>query len=116
MRDSRGSLTVLEKTLPFQVVRSYWIYGVNGTTRGGHRHTKTIQALVAVSGEVEVYLSDGINEETIILKRPSQCLLVEAKDWHTMTIYDGSILLVMASTHFDKNDYVATAYAPIQYD
>jgi len=78
--DCRGSLTVLENALPFIPVRSYWIYGTNGKTRGGHRHRKTFQALVAVCGTVDVYMSDGVKESTISLKLPNQFLLVEPKD------------------------------------
>src|SRR6185312_1460694 len=33
-KDARGSLTVLEAALPFTAVRTYWIYGADGQTRG----------------------------------------------------------------------------------
>ena len=108
--DSRGSLTVIDKLLPFRVKRSYWIYNVNGAKRGGHRHMNTEQALVAVAGKVDVFMSDGVNEEIITLDKPNLCLIVEPKDWHTLTIYENAILLVMASNHFDEKDYIATPY------
>ena len=38
-KDPRGVLTVMEGALPFPVVRTYWIYGSDGQTRGGHRRT-----------------------------------------------------------------------------
>ena len=41
--DPRGSLTVVQRSLPFDVVRMYWIYGADGQTRGGHRHSHTRQ-------------------------------------------------------------------------
>lgn len=108
--DSRGSLTVLETALPFEVVRSYWIYGADGQKRGGHRHTYTRQALVALNGSVSMYMNDGVTEETIVLNHPSQCLLVEPKDWHTMTFRDGAILLVMSSHSYDRSEYIDTPY------
>jgi dTDP-4-dehydrorhamnose 3,5-epimerase-like enzyme len=108
--DSRGSLTVLERALPFEVVRSYWIYGANGETRGGHRHTYTRQALVALSGVVSMYVNDGITAETILLNHPSQCLLIEPKDWHTMTFGENAVLLVMSSHTYDRNEYIDTPY------
>lgn len=114
--DEKGSLSVVDGDLPFKVVRSYWIYNASGKTRGGHRHKDTIQALVALNGAVDVYMADGVKEQTISLKQPDKCLIVEPKDWHTMTFYDGSVLLVMASTHFDKNDYVAIPYRSLEYD
>lgn len=108
--DQRGSLTVLEGALPFVVVRSYWIYGADGQTRGGHRHTHTRQALVAVNGTVSIFMNDGITSDTIELTHPSQCLLVEPKDWHTMTFGPGSVLLVMSSCPYDRNEYIDTPY------
>jgi hypothetical protein len=67
-------------------------------------------ALVALSGEVCVYLNDGVVSETVSLTAPNQCLLVEPKDWHSMTFGAGSILLVMASHPYDRSDYIDTPY------
>jgi hypothetical protein len=108
--DHRGALTVLEKALPFEVVRTYWIYGADGQTRGGHRHTYTRQALIAIGGAVSMYINDGVTEETILLNHPSQCLLVEPKDWHTMTFNENAILLVMSSHSYDRSEYIDTPY------
>jgi hypothetical protein len=108
--DARGSLTVLERALPFEVLRMYWIYGAEGQTRGGHRHHLTRQALVALNGSVSMHMNDGISEERIILSHPSQCLLVEPKDWHTMTFGEGAVLLVMSSRTYDRGDYIDTPY------
>lgn len=108
--DSKGALTVLERVLPFDIVRTYWIYGANGQTRGGHRHTYTRQALVALSGTISMYMNDGVIEETIVLSHPSQCLLVEPKDWHTMTFGENAVLLVMSSHPYDRSEYIDTPY------
>lgn len=108
--DPRGSLSVLDGALPFNVVRTYWIYDADGQTRGGHRHTYTRQALVALSGSVSIYMNDGVTEETVELKHPSQCLLVDPKDWHTMTFGPGSVLLVMSSHPYDRSEYIDTPY------
>ena len=114
--DHRGSLTVLERALPFEVVRSYWIYGADGQTRGGHRHTFTRQALVALSGRVAVYMNDGVTEEEIVLDHPSKCLLVEPKDWHTMSFEEGAVLLVMSSHPYNRSEYVDTPYERLAND
>lgn len=108
--DERGSLTVLESSLPFPVVRSYFIYGADRQTRGGHRHGYTRQALIAMAGGVSVYMNDGVTEETIQLENPTQCLLVEPKDWHTMTFGENAILFVMASHPYDRSEYINTPY------
>ena len=108
--DPRGELTVMENKLPFTMIRSYWIYGSDGQTRGGHRHRLTRLALVALSGEVHVYLNDGVMSETVGLTAPNQCLLVEPKDWHTMTFGAGAVLLVMCSHPYDLSEYIDTPY------
>ncbi len=108
--DPRGALTVLERALPFDVVRTYWIYGADGQTRGGHRHTHTRQALIAMNGQVSIYMNDGVTQETVKLSQPNQCLLVEPKDWHTMTFGPGSILMVMSSHPYDRSEYIDTPY------
>jgi hypothetical protein len=108
--DPRGSITVLQRALPFDVVRTYWIYGADGQTRGGHRHTLTRQALVAIVGKVSIYMNDGVTIDIVNLDLPSKCLLVEPKDWHTMTFGDGAVLLVMSSHPYDRSDYIDTSY------
>lgn len=108
--DSRGVLTVIDGLLPFPVNRLYWIHGVQGQVRGGHRHHKTRQGLIAISGCVSIYLNDGTCNETILLDSPHRCLVVEPKDWHTMTFSDNSVLLVISSHPYDVNDYIDEAY------
>jgi hypothetical protein len=108
--DPRGALTVVDELLPFKVVRTYWIYGANGQTRGGHRHFHTRQVLIALTGVVSIYMNDGVADETIILDRPNQALIVEPKDWHSMTFDQDAILLVFASHLYDLNEYIDARY------
>lgn len=114
--DPRGALTVLENALPFPVVRMYWINGADGQVRGGHRHTYTRQALVAVHGHVSIYMNDGISEEAILLDSPGKCLLVEPKDWHTMEFFNDAVLLVLSSHVYDRSEYIDTPYEPVKND
>lgn len=108
--DNRGNLTVIEKNLPFEIKRLYYIYNVSDK-RGGHRHKKTVQALICLSGSCEIYINDGENEEVVILNTPAKCLIVECKDWHTMDGFSkDSVLLVLASEFYDKNDYIDEEY------
>lgn len=108
--DQRGAITVLQDALPFEPRRIYWIYNSDGQIRGGHRHKKTIQALVAIKGAVEIYMNDGINEERIMLDEPGQCLIILPKDWHTMIFHDASTLLAFASEPYDRDDYIDQPY------
>jgi len=115
-QDFKGSLTVLEKVLPFEILRVYWIYGADGQTRGGHRHIVTRQALVALSGSVSVYMNNGRVAETIVLNDPSRCLLVEPEDWHTMTFEKNAILLVLSSHLYDRSEYIDVPYDSLPHD
>jgi len=46
--DARGNLTVIEKVLHFEIKRIFYIYGVDNSIRGGHRHRRTYQAAIAL--------------------------------------------------------------------
>jgi dTDP-4-dehydrorhamnose 3,5-epimerase-like enzyme len=109
--DSRGNLTVIEKALPFQIRRVFYIYSVDGSVRGGHRHRKTIQAAICIKGRCKVYNNNGEGEEVFTLDKPYKCLILECRDWHKM--YDFSknaILMVLASENFDEQDYIFENY------
>ena len=108
--DDRGKLTIIEKVLPFEIKRFYYVYDVRGQ-RGGHRHHKTIQALVCLGGSCEIYTTNGKKEETFLLDHSDKCLIVEPEDWHTMDKFTpGSTLLVFASQYYDVNDYIDEKY------
>jgi dTDP-4-dehydrorhamnose 3,5-epimerase-like enzyme len=105
--DDRGSLTVLEKSLPFEIKRVYYIYNTNNAERGGHKHKRTVQATICVNGSCEIYCDDGQTQQTFLLDSPDKCLILETTDWHIMKNFnDNCILLVAASEYYDANDYV----------
>lgn len=109
--DKRGNLTVIEKVLPFAIKRVFYIYGVDDSIRGGHRHHKTIQAAICIKGECKIYNNDSKGKKVYNLNKPSSCLILEPQDWHQM--YDFSkdaILMVFASEYYDENDYIFQKY------
>jgi dTDP-4-dehydrorhamnose 3,5-epimerase-like enzyme len=109
--DTRGNLTVIEKTIPFEIKRIFYIYGVDNSIRGGHRHHKTVQAAVCLRGSCTIYNNDGYTEQEYILNSPSQCLILEPRDWHKMYNFtEDAILMILASEYFDPNDYIYTPY------
>ncbi len=111
--DKRGQLTVVQDEIPFDVLRTYYIQGVPDTTiqRGGHRHKKSWQALICLSGSCEIYNNDGISENIFTLNSPDICLILEPKDWHTMQQFSkDAVLLVFASTKYDVDDYIDQPY------
>ena len=109
--DARGNLTVIEKTIPFDIKRIFYIYGVDSSTRGGHRHHTTVQAAICLKGSCTIYCNDNQEETTIELSAPYQCLILEPRDWHTMYNFSAdAILMVLASEYFDQNDYIFEPY------
>ena len=108
--DERGFLTVIEDTLPFKIKRIYWIYGADEQSRGGHRHKITRQALIALSGVVDLKTNDGTKEIFYTLDDPSKCIIIEPEDWHKMYFKNNAVLLVFASEKYDKSDYIYSSY------
>lgn len=109
--DTRGNLTVIEKTIPFEIKRIFYIYGVDDSLRGGHRHKTTIQAAICLRGSCRIYNNDGDDEKYFILDKASKCLILETRDWHTMDKFSpDSILMVLASEYFDQQDYIFEPY------
>ena len=109
--DKRGNLTVIEKTIPFDIKRIFYIYGVDQSLRGGHRHKTTIQAAICLKGRCRIYNNDGQGENYFILDQPSQCLILQTRDWHTMDEFSpDAILMVLASEYFDQQDYIFEPY------
>jgi len=111
--DERGSLTVVEdRQLPFQIKRSFYLHDLKpNEQRGKHRHKKTIQAMICLQGSCKVYNHDGQKEELFTLDSPSKCLILEPKDWHYMQDFaPNTVLNVLSSDYFDKDDYIYEAY------
>jgi hypothetical protein len=109
--DSRGNLTVIEKVIPFDIKRIFYIYGVDDSKRGGHRHHKTIQAAICIKGACKIYNNNGVKEEVFELNKPNKCLILGTEDWHTMYDFtEDAILMVLASENFEEKDYIFEPY------
>jgi dTDP-4-dehydrorhamnose 3,5-epimerase-like enzyme len=111
--NDRGNLTVIEKVLPFEIKRVFFIYGVDESVRGKHRHKVTVQAAVAIQGSCTIVnqLPDTSNLQEFDLNQPSQCVILDPKDFHWMHKFSKDcILMVFASEYFDPDDYIYTPY------
>ena len=111
IKDTRGDLTVIQDELPFEVKRIFYIYNSDGSERGGHRHLKTKQAAICVTGECKIYTNNGKEKQIFILNKPDICLLLEPEDYHTMYDFtNNATLLVFASDKYEPNDYIHKDY------
>lgn len=110
-KDSRGILTVLDNIVPFEIKRLFYIYSVDNTDRGGHRHHETHQAAICIQGSCEITNNNGRTTEIFTLDSPEKCLILLPEDWHVMHNFSAdAILLVLASTAFDPKDYIYEPY------
>jgi dTDP-4-dehydrorhamnose 3,5-epimerase-like enzyme len=109
IEDRRGNLAVIEKDcVPFKINRVYYLYDVpSGAYRGGHSHKNQLEFLIALSGSFEVVLTDGKNDQRVMLNKPDQGLLIPTGIWRELENFSsGAVCLVIASDVFDEDDYV----------
>lgn len=108
--DKRGNLSFVEegRHIPFTIRRNYWIYDVpGGEMRGGHAYKENREFIIALSGSFDVLLDDGRQSRTYSLNRSYYGLYVPEGIWRQMMNFStNSLALVMASTPFNRADYV----------
>lgn len=115
----KGNISVVEnnKTIPFEVKRSYYLYDVpGGENRGGHAHRELSQLIVAASGSFSVTLDDGNVKRTFLLNRPYQGLYIVSGIWRTLDDFSsGSVCLVLASEKYAEKDYIRDYQEFLEY-
>lgn len=109
--DERGNLVVIEGEgidIPFDIKRVFYIYGSDSTVvRGQHANRKTEFLLVNVSGQSKVKVDNGAESAVIELNRPRMGLYLSPMLWKDMYDFsEDSVLLVLASRHYDEKEYI----------
>lgn len=109
--DERGNLVVIEgegRDIPFDIKRVFYIYGSDSeVVRGQHANRETEFLLVNVGGTSKVRVDNGTEEEIIELNRPGMGLYLPPMIWKDMYQFSpDSILLVLASRHYDSREYI----------
>lgn len=110
MYDRRGSLTPIynQEHVPFDIVRTYFLYDVpGGENRGGHAHRELQQLIVSVMGAFDVILDDGREKRTVRLERAYYGLYVPKLIWRELINFSsGANCLVLASLAYDEQEYI----------
>lgn len=110
IRDVRGNLTFIEGTrhLPFVIARAYWIYDVpGGEYRPGHAYYSLREFIVALSGSLDVEVTDGERTERYHLNRSYNGLYVPPRIWRRLDNFStNSFCLVLASSEYNESDYI----------
>ncbi len=108
--DERGNLVVVEgeQQIPFSINRVFYIYGSDDTVvRGQHANRESEFVLINVSGTSKVRVDDGNEEYVVELNRPRMGLYLPTMLWKDMYEFSAdSVLLVLASTHYDGSEYI----------
>lgn len=109
--DERGNLVVAECggiDVPFEVKRVFYIYGSDATViRGRHANKRTEFVLINVAGSSKVKIDNGRESSIVELNRPRMGLYLPPMLWKDMYDFSpDSVLLVLASEHYDGNEYI----------
>lgn len=113
MGDERGHLVVVEgnKDIPFEIKRIFYIYGSDANVvRGQHANRKSEFVLINVAGTSKVKVKDGKGNEAIFsLNRPHTGIYLPKMVWKDMYDFsEDSVLLCLASEHYDPDEYIRT--------
>lgn len=109
--DNRGRLVIVEgmKDIPFEIKRIFYIYGTQkDVIRGQHANLRSEFVLINVAGTSKVKVKDGKgNEGVFSLNRPHTGIYLPNLIWKDMYDFsEDSVLLVLASEHYDAEEYI----------
>ena len=109
--DEKGYLVVVEgqEDIPFEIKRIFYIYGSDSTVvRGQHANRRSEFVLINVSGQCRVKVKDGKgNEADFLLNRPHTGIYLPRMMWKDMYDFsEDSVLLCLASEHYDSEEYI----------
>jgi len=108
--DERGSLIAIEaeKDVPFKINRTYYMYNLSANNpRGFHAHKNLEQFVICLQGSCQIKLDDGFKENHFTLDSPKKGLIIRKLIWREMYNFkDNCILMVLASHHYDEDDYI----------
>jgi hypothetical protein len=107
--DHRGNLTFIEsgRQVPFQIMRTYYLYDVpGGSSRASHGHKELQQLMVAMSGSFDVTLDDGTSKKRFHLNRSYFGLYIPPMIWRDLDNFSsGAVCMVLASDFYKESDY-----------
>ena len=86
----------------------FYIYGSDADViRGRHANYNSEFVLINVAGTSKVKVDDGTNQKVFDLDRPHIGIYLPKLVWKDMYDFsEDSVLLVLASEHYDNNEYI----------
>lgn len=110
--DERGKLVIAEGDgidIPFAIKRVFYIYESDANViRGCHANRKSEFVMINVSGTSKIRVEDGMGHESVYaLDRPHMGIYLPSMLWKEMYSFSqDSVLLVLASEHYDASEYI----------
>ena len=105
--DERGSISVLDKELPFVVRRVFWLHHImEGKDRGAHALLDSSEIMVAVHGSFVVDLDDTETKTSILLDDPGKGLMIRPGVWfRTHSHKNDGVSLILAEEEYARDKY-----------
>lgn len=105
--DERGAISVMDKELPFQVKRVFWLHHINDEKdRGAHALLDSSEIMMAVHGSFVVDLDDTENKTSVLLDDPSKGLVIKPGIWfRTHSYKDDGVSLILAEEEYARDKY-----------
>ena len=105
--DERGAISVIDKELPFEVKRVFWLHHIQeGKDRGAHALLEGMEIMVAIHGSFVVDLDDGTEKTSVLLDDPSKGLIIRPGVWFRTYDYKyNGVSLVLADEEYSRDRY-----------
>jgi len=101
VEDERGILTVVEKDLPIEIKRIFYMHNII-KDRGGHAHMYTYQIIIPIAGSFKMKLSDEEGSREIEMNDARKGVYVPRLVFVDFSAFStGSVCLVLSSTIYD---------------
>ncbi len=106
--DGRGAISVMDKELPFDVKRVFWLHHINeGKDRGAHALLDSSEIMIAIHGSFVVDLDDTVTKTCILLDNPNVGLIIHPGIWfRTHSYKDDGVSLILASEEYARDRYI----------
>lgn len=105
--DERGAISVIDKELPFQVKRVFWLHHIQeGKDRGAHALLEGMEIMIAVHGSFVVDLDDGNEKTSVLLNDPGKGLIIRPGVWfRTHSYKEEGVSLILADEEYNRERY-----------
>lgn len=105
--DDRGAISVMDKELPFEIKRVFWLYHIkDGKDRGAHALLDSSEIMIAIHGSFIVDLDDTNSKISVLLDNPGKGLLIRPGIWfRTHSYKEDGVSMILASEEYSRDKY-----------